>query len=173
MNKLTRKTFLVDESMLEKMDMLMKHHSYINLTELFRHAMNKLYNDTFDYKYKPVTAVSGLNKEEIALKNAEIKAKAKGVTEKVFNDQKLEKKIQMCSDLFDGEVKEDENGNKVCVYTQYTIGGDNEITIPLVQVDPVVASNSVFLPSKEAIFKNRPDVRKKYEKKDKQKSSSK
>lgn len=163
--ELKRKTFLIDGTMEEKMELLRKHNSFINLTEVFRLAINELYNNTFDYKYKPNPLLpTTATTEETAIKNATIKAKAKHVAKKTAEDLRLESKVNMCNTLLGGEVVENPDGSKVCVFTQYTLSGDNSLRVPLAQVDPIIAETSLFMPSKAAIFKNRPEVKKHYEK---------
>lgn len=157
--KLTRKTFLADDTLLEKMELLRKHNSLLTLTEVFRLSVNTLYNSTIgNYKFKADPNLStNVTVEEVAIKGARLKQKVKQITEEEEQKLRIEKKINMCKDLFNGEMSED---NKYCVFTSYGLKDDTEIKLPVNQIDPIVAQNSLFVPSMESIFKNRKDVRK-------------
>jgi len=160
-NKLIRKTFLVEESMLEKMELMQAHLSLVTLTDVFRNAINLMYNNSLgDYKYRPDPLLSSSRLEEIAMRKAEIKVKAKQAGKDAVVDSKYEGKTEICEDILGGRVEEKANGDRVCVFTQYSISGDKEEILPLKQVTADMENTHMYIPSKKAVLKNRPELNK-------------
>jgi hypothetical protein len=162
---LVRKTFLVDQDMLDKMELIRKYESCLTLTEVFRMAINLLYKEGVGiYKNNKIGVGIG-NNEEYAIKNAQLKVKTKMAMEKAEQDERNTKKVSMCEDIFNGEVMEKADGSMVCVYTSYNAWDeklDEVLELPLAQLDTQLADNTVLVPSKDAVFKNRSEIKKKF-----------
>jgi len=107
MNKLKRKTFLVDQDMLDKMELIRKFESCLTLTEVFRMAINFLYKEgAGNYKNNKLNPLVGSvqTTEEYAIKSAQIKAKTKMAMEKAETDERNVQKVSMCEDIYGGKV---------------------------------------------------------------------
>jgi len=132
--------------------MLIKQKGYSNFQDVCRAGIIALYDDTFP-PYKNVS-LRGSDTEEDVVKRATMKAKSKAILEEQEELLKNEHKVKMCKRVLYGEVTD----NDTCRYTQYTMTDDNVLEIPLAQVSPAIAENTMFLPSREAVLKNRKSV---------------
>lgn len=149
---------------LDMIEEIMKQTGFSSIAAVVTRSIEELYKNTFKYGADPLTKTGLNDNDDVITKKAEAKAKEKIATKQAEQDVKFAPKIDMCINLLGGEVEENENGHKFCRFTQYNLAGDNESLIPLMQVDPIIAETSLFMPSKEAIFRNRTDVKEKFSK---------
>jgi hypothetical protein len=131
-------------------------------TQIVRRAIEELYKQTFKYGKDPISNAGPNDSDETIARKATVKAREKQALKEAEELEQLGPKIKMCEDMLQGEVRTNENGNKVCVFTQYNFDKENELIIPLGEVDPIIAKTSLFFPSQANIFKRRPDVAKKF-----------
>lgn len=78
-------------------------------------------------------------------------------------ENKLEKKRLICKRDLHGRVETDDGGFHYCYFKIHDTKTSVEQKMPLLQTDPVIA-RSLFVPSKEMVFKARPELKKLYEK---------
>jgi hypothetical protein len=156
--KTHKKVILFTSVQLQMVEDLKTKTGFGSLAEIIRNGL-AMYHKSYFPSYKAVEI-----SEDTALRHAEIKAKARVVTNKTKEALKYEKKIDICKNLLGGEVVENADGSKVCKFTQYSLVDDTEQMLPLPQVDKIIADTSLFMPTKESIFKNRPEVRKLFSK---------
>jgi len=149
---------------LDMVEAIMDHTGFNTVTSVVTRAIEQLYKDTFKYGADPLTKAAINDDDSTINKKAEVKAKSKIAVKDAELAAKQAPKIEMCLNLLGGEVETNENGFKFCRFTQYTLNGDTEGLIPLMQVDPIIAETSLFTPSREAVFRNRPDVKEKFNK---------
>ena len=160
-NETPKKLITFNSRNIEMMNAISAEIGLETAGEICRRGIEELYNKYF----KPYsTGSKAVLTPEAQFQSAQIKAKAKHIEKKTQEELKYEKKIKMCQRSLGGEVEENPDGSRVCVFTQYTLSGDNKLTIPLAQVDPIVAETSLFMPSKASIFKNRPEIEKLFNK---------
>ncbi len=141
-------------------EMMKAIESEIGLTtagEICRRAIEELYGKYFK-AYATTSRGNPTNNEESAMLAAKIRAKTKVVEKQTEEELRNQKKVTMCERMLGGYVHENANGSKSCKFTQYTLQGDSELTVPLNQVDPIIAETSLFMPSRVSVFKNRPEV---------------
>lgn len=112
--------------------------------EVLKRGLEMLHN-----KYYPIYKAINTRADEPEEVKIEKKIKQKQITKNI----NLAHKKSLCDELFGGEVVEVSPEVFVCRFTQFTLEGENEIDLPLSQVDPVVAGNMKYLPSKKAILK--------------------
>jgi len=102
---------------------------------------------------------------ETPLEKAERKANEKKLLKEAEEKAKLAPKIEMCEKLLGGTIEINENGYKFCKFTQYrAFGDDQSCSIPLLQVAPIIAETSLFIPDKQTIFSKRKEIKKLFEK---------
>lgn len=138
----------------EMIEMIQRQKGFLNFQDVVRAGVINLYDDTFP-AYKNVT-LRGADSEEDVVKRATLKARTKQIMEEKEEELKNEAKHNICKRVLNGEII---NG-ETCRYTQYTIKDDNIIEIPLSQVNEAIAENTMFIPSREAVFKARKSVKK-------------
>lgn len=161
-----KKLITFSDRNLDMMDALMKETGWNTPTQLVRRGIEELYKQTFKYGKNPLDEAQTSDPKEVMVKKAVAKAEAK----KVLKDQeellKLEPKMNICTNLLGGEVETDENGYKYCVFTMFAPKEENDARqkLPIRQVDALLAETSLFTPSKEVVFKLRPDIKKKFSK---------
>lgn len=117
--------------------------------------------------YFPAYAQGGgvfADPEETMEDKAKRKAEEKRLIKEAEEMAKLKPKIEMCQNLLGGEIETNENGFKFCRFTQYTLSDDNSLKIPILQVAPIIAETSLFMPDRETVFKKRPDIKKLFSK---------
>jgi len=118
--------------------------------------------------YKPYATAGSMGNsqasEDAQIKGAQIKAKAKEAEKDAREDLKNKRKYMICTNILGGEIGEDNKGDKICTYVQYSLTGDNIMSLPIGQMDPVLAETSLFMPSQNSVFNNRPDVEKMWKK---------
>jgi len=162
-NKTPKKLITFSDRNIEMMEAIAEQTGWKNASEIVRRGVEELYFKFFP-AYRTGISTKGAPSEEAAIKNAEIKAKAKVAGKKVEAEEKFAKKIDMCENMLGGEVIENAGGFKFCKFKQYSFTSDSDLEIPIAQVDPIVAETSLFVPSREAIFKHRPEVKKLFDK---------
>jgi hypothetical protein len=162
-SKTTKKLISFSDRNIEMLEAIAAQSGWQTPTEIVKRGIEELY-----FKYFPAYRTGQGNQtattEEGIIKSAVIKAKAKVAAKNAEKDEKAAKKYEMCEQMLGGEVIENVNGYKFCKFTQYSFTGDHELEIPIMQVDPIVAETSLFLPSKESVFRERPEVKKKFNK---------
>lgn len=160
----TKPTKLINFSnrSLDMIEAIMNQTGFNTVTAVVTRGIEQLYKDTFKYGADPLTKAQLNDDDTTLIKKAEIKAKSKIAEKDAELTAKQAPKIDMCVNLLGGAVEENENGHKFCRFIQYNLNGDSESLLPLMQVDPIVAETSLFMPSKEAIFRNREDVKEKF-----------
>ncbi len=147
--ELKRITFLVDEDILERINLLKKKNVHFNMTEVIRAAINVYYDKSFKYGQDPQSEFSTGDTEDKFIKKAEMKAKAKVVVKEKETSLKQAPKINICLNLLGGEIETNENNDKFCRFNQYTMKETAEQVIPIMQVNEELAENSLFIPSKK------------------------
>lgn len=132
------------------------------LTQIVARGIEELYKQTFKYGKDPFNEGGANDSEEVLIKKAVRKVKASQTIKEEQDKARLEPKINTCLNILGGEIETNENGHKFCRYTSYTLKDEQSQLIPINQVDPVLAETSLFIPSREAIFNNRPEVAKRF-----------
>lgn len=160
--KLTRKTFLCTDKILEMMGAIQKEIGAKTETAVFEASIVALYKSLSKYGKDLLTDDKSDDSEETLIKKAKIKIKTQELIKDEEENARLQPKIKICTSILGGEIEENENRHKFCRYTSYTLKEDQSQLIPLRQVDAVLAETSLFIPSREAVFKNRPEVAKKF-----------
>lgn len=153
-NKKLRKVITFSKVNIDMMEALALKTGWVTPSEIVRRALEELHG-----KYFKPYVVGGItpSTEGDAVRSAELRAKSKHIESKRLEELQNEKKALICTDLLKGEVVDG-----MCVFTQYTLKGDNRMTLPLSQVDPIIAETSLFMPSKEAVLNKRPDLQEKF-----------
>ncbi len=160
-NKTLKKLITFTPRHIEMMEAIAAQSGWDQPTEIVKRGLEELYIKYFPaYKTNKPTG----DTEEAIIKTAVIRAKAKAAAIKTEEDLYEQEKVTMCEELFNGVAEERSDGVKICRFTQYTLRGDTEINMPLSQVGPTTANNMLFIPSKEAIFRNRKEVEKLFNK---------
>lgn len=108
--------------------------------------------------------VSGAKGAPTAADVAIAKVRLKSEIVKAEHEAKENVKTKICTEVFKGKVFLDASGAKVCKFvTRYANElNDKEQQIPLLQCDPSIAKNNLFVPTKEAVLKVRPELKKIY-----------
>lgn len=114
--------------------------------------------------YFPAYASSGGifgDPDEAPEDKAQRKANEKKLIKEAEDIAKIKPKMEMCINLLGGTIEENENKHKFCRFKQYSaFGEDQSLLIPILQVAPIIAETSLFMPDRETVFKKRPDVKK-------------
>lgn len=107
---------------------------------------------------------SGPQTEEEAISKAKIKAKANKALKDEEELLRLQPKIDICVNGLKGSVEVDEKGYRYCVFTQFRSNASEDARqkLPLKAVDPIMIENSLFMPSKYRVLRDRPELLKKY-----------
>lgn len=133
------------------------------VTAVLERGMELLYAKTFP-AYSTRQA-GGKQKEKTTLKPEQIavnKVEAKALEKKAEQERKEKEKSTICIRELYGRVEDDGNGNKYCIFPTHTTENTSEMKIPLLQSSPIIAKTSIWMPSKEAVLKARPDLKKTY-----------
>lgn len=155
MANLTRKTFLLTETQIEKLNYLKKKIGVNSDKVVFDMAFDLFYSKKTAYGEDPITGtgtalvddIDKVAKRKVAMKAAEIKAQA---------DLKLAPKIKICTEDLQGEVRDG-----LCFYKQYFLDGSvSDENCPIAFVGQHTIDNQ-FIPNKEVIMKNYPKLFKK------------
>jgi len=156
--KLIRKAYLIEDAMLNKMEILKKDLTLTTATNVIRTAINLLWKDTYKYGTDPLLNVSNSSTVEDVAKRKVLLDVAK---KKVAQDLKDAPKINRCLNDLCGEIVINPDGSKMCKWENHNMTNSYEQIIPLNQCGEYLISN-LFQPSKEAVFKARPDLAKKF-----------
>jgi|2_EtaG_2_1085320.scaffolds.fasta_scaffold20009_4 hypothetical protein len=149
-SKANKKLIKFSDRNIQMMNEIATKGGWATATEIVKRGIEELHMKYFRYN-KPALD------EKLVIKTAQVKARAKVEAQKTKEDMRLEEKIKVCTQTLKGEVQ-----NNMCMFTQYAVlpSGDKKMEVPLTQVDPVLAENSLFLPSKEAVLKARHALKK-------------
>lgn len=146
---------------LDMIEAIMAHTGHSTVTSVVTRGIEELYKNTFKYGTDPLSGGTpvGIGDEAIETQ-AERIAKKKTAIKSAEETERMRPKVLMCQRLLKGELYTDDNNNKFCRFTQYRVGGDDqECTIPLGQVDPIIADTSLFMPSKKSVLNKRPELK--------------
>ena len=164
-SSLKRVTFLVDDAMMEKINVLKKHNTHLSITEVIRASLNAYYKDSFKYGANPLMddLSSGTSEEKI-IKKAEQKAIIKKAEKEANENLLFKPQIDICLNTLGGEIEIDELGFKYCRFTSYgrDASGDATQKVPLKLVDPIYEQTMLFSPSKKAVLAKRPELADKF-----------
>jgi hypothetical protein len=155
MKNKTIRSIQFTEKLDEMVAEIMAENGYPTFTAVVHQAIVFLYQKTI----APPNYVVGktANDPEIAKKRARIKVEAKLEAEKAKTEQKVNEKVALCENLYKGEVQGD-----ICVFKSYGLNEKEDTIgeIPLETISNDIFENNVFFPSKDIVFKKRPDVAK-------------
>lgn len=161
MEKRTNKKLIsFSDRNLDMIDAISKETGWDTPTQVVKRGIEELYKQTFKYGKDPLSIAQDGDSVETIGKKAERKAEGKRLIKEAEEKAKLAPKIQMCENLLNGEITTNENGFKFCKFTQYTMTDDKECIVPILQVAPIIAETSLFMPDRETVFKRRPEVKK-------------
>jgi hypothetical protein len=151
--KLLRKTFLLEEKTIEKIEILKEKHTHLTMVDVIRTALNVYWKDTFKYGSDPFlldlpqkkSSIDGVAERRVQIKQAEEKAR---------QSLKDAPKVAICEIDLGGKVITNPDGSKSCKYLTHTIRGSEEQIIPLSQCGEYLIDNQ-WIPNKEAVLKYR------------------
>lgn len=115
-------------------------------------------------KIKPNYMNQGSPMSHLSMQD-KVKAKIeqKEMVVKIKADKKFNEKSQICVNVLGGEVFKDNSGGFSCRFaTHFADSPDEEQILPLDIVNVGYATNQ-FFPSKEAVFKKKPALKKKFD----------
>lgn len=163
---LTRKTFLCTDKQIEIIKALREKYGVKTDTGVFDMALQALYEKSSKYGEDLLTNPTDTDSPEAFAKKAKAKADAKIALKKAEEDAKIQPKIDMCLNTLKGEIETNENNFKFCRFTSFgrSPAEDKSQLIPIKQVDPILLDTMVFNPTREAVFKNRSDIKKLFSK---------
>lgn len=165
--KTNKKLIDFSDRQLEMIDLISEHTGFTKTADIVRIGIQELYDKYYkSYKTGQSSRTLGNQSEETLVKNAMIKSKAKILTEQAEEEMRLQPKIDICKNVLHGEIETNSNGTKICRFKQYNAffpEKDNEQVVPLSQVGAYLAETSLFIPAKEVVFKNRKDIKDKFD----------
>lgn len=146
--------FSSNERMDRMIDDLIKIHGFSGVTTLFQVLVSEKHRKVFPlYATAGNSGKSALTPEE----QGQIKARV-GISKKEAElKSKLDKKRNICVNLLLGEVDESDD-DPICIYRNFTPETDFHQRLPLMSVTEDL-QNNLFIPSKEAVFNKRPDLK--------------
>lgn len=159
-----RKLITLSERNLDMIEAIAKETGWDTSTLVIRRGIEELYKQTFKYGKDPLNNASENDTPEVIAKKAKNRAEIKQAQKEAEELAKLKPKIDMCINLLGGEIETNEKGFKYCRFTQYGTeeSKDSSLSIPIKQVDPIIAETSLFMPSKEVVFAKRVDIKSKF-----------
>lgn len=162
-NRTNKKLISFSNRNLDMMDALMEETGWDTPTQIVKRGIEELYRQTFKYGKDPIGSTE-VNTEENLIKKAIVKVKAKKLIKEAEDNAKLQPKIDFCLNNLLGQVETNEGGYKFCRFTTYTLKDDQSQLLSIKQMDPILLETSLFSPSKEAVFKHRPAIKKLFNK---------
>ncbi len=157
---LIRKTFLLEDKMLEKIEILRKQNTHLTQVDVIRAAVNLYWKDTFKYGTDPLlnsgSAIGGGNTVEA---KAMSKVQRKLAEKKAEQDLKDAPKIKICLDELCGEIVTNPQGAKMCRWNTYSPDTTESQMVQISQVGKYLVENQ-FIPDKETVLKQRPELKK-------------
>ena len=148
---LIRKTYLLEEAMLEKMDILKDKLTLTTDVNVVRTAINLLWKDTFKYGTDPLLNSS-------IPEQAEQKVKVKLKVKETVRLLKEQPKIDFCINELHGTVVENAEGVKICHWETHDVSKSHKQSIPLMQCGDYLLEN-LFIPDRETVLKARPELK--------------
>lgn len=151
-NKKKPHQLLLTERQLEMVEKLKKETGMTSTSYIFFQALDSLHK-----AYFPAYRQGGSSFQSGSLEDrARAKIDMKAMTEKVKQDNFIKEKTDICINQFHGRV---EDG--ICFYTSYgfTPSDDMELNAELEECTEMLAENTLFIPTKEAVLKHRPELK--------------
>ena len=144
--KLYRKTFLLTDTQVQIMDAIKDKLGLVSMTEVVRNALNVYAKSIYKYGATPLMADTD--------------------TDSSSSSSSVQLKSDICTIVLGGKINTDTRGRQSCIFTQYRMkeSEDVECELPLSQVNLTLAETSLFYPTQELVYKKRPNVAKKFEK---------
>jgi len=161
--KTTKKVIIFTDRQLQMIELLKGKTGFKTMAEIIRNALNNDFNSNFPaYKISSGSAPLIIGEDMIKSK-AKFKFEMEEEKKKLEIDAKFTKKEQICTELLFGEVEEGSTvGSKVCRWNTYYSNGKVESQkLPLMQVGEYLLDNNLFIPTKEAVLKAQPKLKKK------------
>lgn len=157
--KTVRRTILLTERKFEMTEEIAQEKGISTFTSVIENAIDFYYKQTFPAYVNRAGAgtmaeKTHLTPEQVAINRTE----AKALEKKAEQDRKDGAKALICRNDLRGRVEDDGNGYKYCIFPTHTPEHSSEMKIPLVQSSPVIARTSLFMPSKAAVLKARPEL---------------
>lgn len=159
-----KKIITLSDRQLDMIDLISEHTGIEKTTDVIRIGIQELY-DKYYKSYKTGQSTRNISEEDL-IKKATAKSKAKIIGEKAEEELRLQPKIDICLNMLKGEIDTSSSGTKICRFTQYNgfdATKDAEQVVPLSQVGAYLAETSLFIPAKEVVFKNRKDIKDKFD----------
>jgi len=161
-----KKIITLSDRQLDMIDLISEHTGIEKTTDVIRIGIQELYDKYYkSYKTGQSTRNIGNQSEEDLIKQAMAKGKAKILTEKAEEELRLQPKIDICLNMLKGEIETSPSGSRTCKFKQYNAfdeSKDADQIVPLNQVGAYLAETSLFIPAKEVVFKNRKDIKSKF-----------
>lgn len=154
---LQRKTYLIEDAMLEKMEILREKNTHLTQVDVIRAAINAYWKLTFKYGTDPLEGSmrgSSVTMEE----KAKRKAQSKMAEKKAELDMKLQPKKDMCVNLLGGKVVEQPDGSLICEWQTHDTRHSHDQSVPIQMVGDYLLNN-LYIPDKETVLKARPELR--------------
>lgn len=165
-NKTLRKVIVLTPRHIEMMEILSSQIGLDKSTDLMKRGLEELFR-SYNPSYKIGNGLrNAVKTEEQLIVEATAKSKAKIIGEKAEEELRLQPKIDICLNMLKGEIETSSSGTKICRFTQYNgfdAKKDAEQVVPLSQVGAYLAETSLFIPAKEVVFKNRKDIKDKFD----------
>lgn len=153
-----KKMIVLNDRQREMLAMVRKQTGAPSDSAVIYRGLEELYGKLFPaYKFGGGTT----GDKDTAVSIGRMKAETKIESKKVMEEAKWAPKIEMCENMLHGEVQQRGSG-RVCVFKMHTPSESIEQTIPLIQVDPIVAETSLFSPDKDTVLASREDLRKQF-----------
>lgn len=164
-NKTLRKVIVLSPRHIEMMEILSSQIGLDKSTDLMKRGLEELFR-SYNPSYKIGNGLrNAVKTEEQLIVEATAKSKAKIIGEKAEEEARLQPKIDICLNMLKGEIETSSNGSRTCKFKQYNAfdeSKDADQIVPLNQVGAYLADTSLFIPSKEVVFKNRKDIKSKF-----------
>lgn len=163
--KTIQRTMRFTERQFEMCEAIAEKNGFNSFQGVIDKAIELYYSKTFPmYAINRATGeaaqgVANMGVKEIAKSKVDMRQAQKDAELQI----KIDKKKLICERDLHGRVETDESGFHYCFFQVHDTKISVEQKMPLLQADPVIA-RGLFIPSKEMVFKARPELKKLYEK---------
>jgi len=151
-DKKIMKTILFSTRQIEMVELMKEKTGITNFVAIVHFAIHEVFSKMFPaYASNPFIKTPN-NIETVA----KMKVDKKKLELKYKEELKIKEKINMCTNMLYGEIIDD----KFCRFNTYYVNGKiAEQQVPILQVNPIMIETSLFIPNRDVVLENIPELK--------------